>query len=389
LRFRLIGLLVSAILIGLVLNPISSVAGGRLQQTAYWTELIRSPGGAYGWQTLGHWLRTAYDAYNGCGGTSCSFTPYEPTTGANAYWWTSGFNDTAWSTQGYVDWHNDWTKYSWSPVPEIGRYVWKAGSGWPSGATDLHRRAFTLSIPAGYTLSGARLKFFSDNRSRWYLNGVLVADLNSSFANTVSLSTASLVSGSNLLAVAVSNDNFAPNGNPMGLQYVLEIYLIPSTATPTGTATATRTATSTATRTPTATSTSTATPSRTPTSTYTATATPTWTPAPISVQLSAQYPRLVLYAPSIGLPAQTLQTKVSGLLPPYAPTFYVMAPDGTLLVLPHAASTSSFNFGPSEAGDMHFGVSQVGMWQAQVVVSGTLSNSVSWEVLWLPVHVTR
>lgn len=115
------------------------------------------------------------------------------------------------------------TKYGWSPVPEIGRYVWKAGSGWPSGVTDLHRRAFTLSIPAGYTLNGARLKFFSDNRSRWYLNGVLVADLNSSYANTVAVSTASLVSGANLLAVAVSNDNFAPNGNPMGLQYVLNL----------------------------------------------------------------------------------------------------------------------------------------------------------------------
>ncbi len=64
-----------------------------------------------------------------------------------------------------------------------------------------------LSIPAGYTLSGARLKFPSDNRSRWYLNGVLVADLNSSFANTVAVSTSSLVPGANLLAVAVSNAN--------------------------------------------------------------------------------------------------------------------------------------------------------------------------------------
>lgn len=420
-RIRVIGLLILMTLIGLVLNPIGPVAGERLQQVAYWTELIRTPGGAYGWQTLGRWSRAAYDAYNGCGGTSCSFTPYEPTTGTNAYWWTTGFNDTGWSTQGYVDWHNDWTKYGWSPVPEIGRYVWKAGSGWPSGVTDLHRCAFTLSIPAGYTLSGARLKFFSDNRSRWYLNGVLVADLNSSFANTVSLSTASLVSGSNLLAVAVSNDNFAPNGNPMGLQYVLEVYLTPSTATPTRTATATKTATSTGTRTPTATSTSTATPSRTPTSTYimtatptrtptqtstatststptrtptptstsTRTPTPTWTPAPISVQLSAQYPRLVLYAPSIGLPAQMLHTTVSGLVPPYAATFYVMAPDGTLFVLPHSANTSSFSFGPSETGDVHFGVSQVGTWQTQVVVGGTLSNVVAWEVLWLPVHVTR
>ena len=414
-KLRWIGLLVLTMLIGQVLNPIGLVAGERLQQAAYWTELIRTPGGAYGWQTLGRWSRAAYDAYNGCGGTSCSFTPYEPTTGANAYWWTTGYNDAGWSTQGYVDWHNDWTKYGWSPVPEIGRYVWKAGAGWPSGVTDLHRRVFTLSIPAGYTLSGARLKFFSDNRSRWYLNGVLVADLNSSFANTVAVSTASLVLGNNLLAVAVSNDNFAPNGNPMGLQYVLEIYLTPSTATPTRTATATYTATATRTptatttpsRTPTATYTATATPTRTPTPTSTATSTststrtptpistptrtptPTWTPAPIFVQLSAQYPRLVLYAPSIGLPAQTLHTTISGLLPPYAAMFYVIRPDGTVLVFPHTATAGLFDFGPSEAGDMHFGVSQLGAWQAQVIVNGIPSNSVAWEVLWSPVHVTR
>jgi hypothetical protein len=107
------------------------------------------------------------------------------------------------------------------------------------------------------------------------------------------------------------------------------------------------------------------------------------------VQLSAQYPRLVLYAPSIGLPAQTLHTTISGLIPPYAPTFYVTAPDGTLLVLPYTVSTTAFNFGPSETGDMYFGVSQLGTWKAQVVVSGTLSNVVGWEALWLPVHVTR
>jgi hypothetical protein len=98
---------------------------------------------------------------------------------------------------------------------------------------------------------------------------------------------------------------------------------------------------------------------------------------------------LVLYAPAIDLPAQTLHTTVSGLTPPYAPTFYVTAPDGTLLVLPHTANTTPFSFGPSETGDMYFGVSQVGTWQAQVVVSSTLSNAVAWEVLWLPVHVTR
>ncbi len=154
-------------------------------------------------------------------------------SGVDGNWWTSGFNDTAWSTQGYVDWHTDWTTYGWSPVPEIGPYVWKAGPGWPDGRTDLHRRAFNLSIPTGYTLTAARIKFFSDNRSRWYLNGVLVADLSASFSNVAALPTAIIAPGSNLLAVAVSNDNFGHNSNPMGIQYILEVYLSPNTPTPT------------------------------------------------------------------------------------------------------------------------------------------------------------
>ena len=214
-RAWIIGAVIGVMVLAATNEPVP-VIGRPLPQAAYWTEVIRTPGGAYGWQSLGRWQRTTHDAYGGCGGTSCSFTPYEPTTGANAQWWTSGFNDAAWSTQGYADWHTDWTKYGWSPVPEIGPYVWKAGPGWLDGVTDLHRRTFTLSIPAGYTLTAARVKFFSDNRSRWYLNGVLVADLSASFANTAALPTASLLPGANLLAVAVSNDNFGHNSQSDG-----------------------------------------------------------------------------------------------------------------------------------------------------------------------------
>lgn len=434
-KVRLIGLILIAILLGVMGQPLPSVTAGPLPQAAYWTEVIRTPGGAYGWQSLGRWQRTTHDAYGGCGGTSCSFTPYEPTTGANAQWWTTGFNDAAWSTQGYADWHTDWTKYGWSPVPEIGPYVWKAGPGWLDGVTDLHRRTFTLSMPAGYTLTAARVKFFSDNRSRWYLNGVLVADLSASFANTAALPTASLLPGANLLAVAVSNDNFGHNANPMGLQYVLEVYLSPNTPTPTATATrtptrtptstatntptstptrtptststatATRTqtptstssatATATATRTPTATATSTSTATRTPTSTpsqtptRTSTPTATWTPAPVKVILSAQYPRLVQYAPAIGLPAQTLRIAVTGLVTPYLTSLFVTRPDGTVAAWPIVAMISPYAFGPAESGDTYFGVDQIGMWQAQASVNGTASNVVSWTTVWLPVHVTR
>lgn len=416
-KLRLLGLLALIALIGATLGPIQSAAGAPQQQAAYWTEVIRTPGGAYGWQTLGRWLRTTYDAYAGCGGTSCSFTPYEPTTGANAYWWTTGFNDAGWSTQGYVDWHNDWTKYGWSPVPEIGRYVWKAGAGWPSGNTDLHRRAFTFSLPVGYTLSAVRIKFFSDNRSRWYLNGTLVADLSSSASNTVALPVNSVAPGANMLAVAVSNDNFLPNNNPMGLQYVLEVYLTPSTPTPSATATRTSTATptrtptntptktptatNTPTRTPTATATWTATPTRTPTATATPTRTPTRTPTATStatptptsvsaaVQLSADYPFLVQFAPAVGLPAQTLRVTVSGVLTPYLTVLSVAQPDGAVLTWPLTSLSSPIVFGPGESGDPYFGVTQIGWWQAQAMVNGIASNSVQWETRWFPIHVTR
>jgi len=411
-------LIVAVLMVGLAsVAALPAPATGRpLSQAAYWSEVARTPGGAYGWQTLGRWKRVNWDAYSGCGGTSCTFAKYEPGSGVDGNWWMSGFNDTAWSTQGYVDWHTDWTTYGWSPVPEIGPYVWKAGPGWPDGKTDLHRRAFNLSIPVGYTLTAARIKFFSDNRSRWYLNGVLVADLSASFSNIAMLPTAIIAPGSNLLAVAVSNDNFGHNSNPMGIQYILEVYLSPNTPTPipspsvTGTATATRTPTpsqtptstatntptSTATNTPTRTSTPTATntltptptASQTPTNTPTRTPTPTWTPVP-EVILSAQYPRLVQYAPSLGLPAQTLRIAVTGLVTPYLTDLYVTRPDGTMTAWPIVSLSSPFTFGPSESGDVYFGVDQIGVWQAQAIVNGVVSNLVSWETHWLPVHVTR
>ena len=128
-KLCLISLLALATLMSAALGPVQPVRSEPQQQAAYWTELIRTPGGTYGWVTLGRWQRVAHDAYNGCGGNSCTFTPYEPTTGANATWWTTGYNDSTWSSQGYADWTSGWTTYGWSPVPEIGRYVWKASSG--------------------------------------------------------------------------------------------------------------------------------------------------------------------------------------------------------------------------------------------------------------------
>jgi len=159
----------------------------------------------------------------------------------------------------------------------------------------------------------------------------------------------------------------------------------PPTNTPTATATRTATPTSTATNTPTPTETKPPTPTRT----ATVRPTVTWTPAPVQVILSAQYPRLVQYAPALGLPAQTLRIAVTGLVTPYRTELYVTRPDGTVMAWPWVAVISPFVFGPGESGDRYFGVDQVGTWQAQAIVNGARSNAIGWETRWLPVHVTR
>ncbi len=259
---------------------------------AVWTELIRSPGGTYGWQTLGHWRRIQWDAYHGCiSALDCPYDPYEPTSGPEANWWQPAYDDSTWSAQGYVAWHNAWTQYGWDPIPEIGPYAWQAMPGWLHGITDLHRRSF--SIPTGCTVEDAHLKTFSDNTSRWYINGSLIAQVQSNASSILPVSPAPFHAGLNLMALQVSNDNVSMTDNPFGIQYILEAALSCETvadtptpsATPTNTPTPTATAatpspTPTNTPTQTPTPTGTATPTATPTGTLTNTPTPTWTSTP-------------------------------------------------------------------------------------------------------------
>jgi hypothetical protein len=247
-------------------------------QLPTWTEVARSPGLENGWQTFGRWRRVSQDqggdAYPGCIGTSgCEYHPYEPATGPNANWWAVSYDDSAWSTQGYVDWNSAWTIYGWAPIPTIGEHVWKAEPGWPAGTTDLHRRTF--EIAQGCIVLDARATLFSDNASRWYINGMFVGQSGATSSRQVPVPTAPFHSGLNLLAVEVSNDHVSPNNNPFGIQYILEVQLLCVSPTPTNTPTSTPTATPTNTPTATATNTPTATPTNTPT------ATPTKTPKPI------------------------------------------------------------------------------------------------------------
>ena len=124
----------------------------------------------------------------------------------------------------------------------IGEHVWKAEPGWFAGITDLHRRTF--EIANGCTVLDARGALFSDNTSRWYINGTFVGQSEATASRQVALPAAVFHSGSNLLAVQVSNDHVSLINNPFGIQYILEVqtavcwlYTRRPTSTPTSTPT--------------------------------------------------------------------------------------------------------------------------------------------------------
>lgn len=223
---RMLLLALGLLLAGLWWLPVLRPAGA---QTG-WQEVIRTPGGQYGWVSLGRWKRVegwgAYPCWTGC-----EPNWYHPVSGPDAYWWTPGYDDAAWSSQGYVDWHNDWDVYGWQPIPAIGKYVWKARDGWPNNRVDLHRRRFT--VPAGDPVVLARIHLFSDNHSEWWIDGVRIGVLASMSWTTWNLPPSLLQAGDHLLAVAVYNDWACEGCNPFGIQYLLEVYRAAPTPTPT------------------------------------------------------------------------------------------------------------------------------------------------------------
>jgi hypothetical protein len=94
-------------------------------------------------------------------------------------------------------------------------------------------------------------------------------------------------------------------------------------------------------------------------------------------------------APRLGLPAQTLNGAISGGTVPYAVTLHVQAPDNSTASF--GLSGGSFSFGPGEAGDVNFGVSQEGTWRAWFTVTDiggrtATSNTATWQVVFYPIH---
>lgn len=223
-----IGILALVFFLLAFLPALAGRAPGAVRAQSGWVEVLRSPGGSYGWQTLGRWRRVSYNAYDGhCGR---SFCPYEPTSGPDAFWWTAAFNDGGWSGQGYVDWWSDWPAYGYNPIPSIGPYAWRAEPPMANYVADLHRRWFWASVPAGYRIAAVRFTVFADNCAKWYLNGAeAFEDCFWPDPATVTLTTPGLiVPGWNLLAVQITNDGACDGCNPIGIQYVIEIMQEPA-----------------------------------------------------------------------------------------------------------------------------------------------------------------
>jgi len=111
---------------------------------------------------------------------------------------------------------------------------------------------------------------------------------------------------------------------------------------------------------------------------------------PLTASLSARYGSLVLMAPRLGLPAQTLSGAISGGVLPYSVTLYVQSPDNNTTDY-NLSPDTSFNFGTSESADPNFGVSQEGTWRAWFSLTddgsrSATSNTITWQVVFYPVH---
>jgi hypothetical protein len=114
--------------------------------------------------------------------------------------------------------------------------------------------------------------------------------------------------------------------------------------------------------------------------------------APLAAGLMPRYSSLVLMAPDLGLPAQTLDGTINGGIPPYRATLYVARPNGDQVTY-QLTPGASFSFGPAESGDPNFGTTQKGTWRAWVVVMDsashtTMSPTAIWDVAFYPVHQT-
>ena len=111
--------------------------------------------------------------------------------------------------------------------------------------------------------------------------------------------------------------------------------------------------------------------------------------APLSGTISAWYPNLVLFAPKLGLPAQTLGGTVNGGEAPYGALVHVKSPTGIETII--SRNGSAWSLTPVDAGDPNFGTIENGVWTAWAIITDSAGRiyttaSVTWNVAWFPVH---
>jgi hypothetical protein len=111
--------------------------------------------------------------------------------------------------------------------------------------------------------------------------------------------------------------------------------------------------------------------------------------APLSGTISVTYARLLLFAPNLGQPGQTLIGTVSGGISPYSILVWVRTPSGALISLTGSGSTWSIT--PENSGDLNFGTTEEGIWTAWADLQDSYGQtyrtaSAVWEVAWHPVH---
>jgi hypothetical protein len=111
--------------------------------------------------------------------------------------------------------------------------------------------------------------------------------------------------------------------------------------------------------------------------------------APLSGTITVTYARLLLFAPSLGQPAQTLSGTATGGESPYSITIHVRAPSGVEASL--SCNSSTWSETPQNSGDINFGTTEQGIWTAWADLIDSAgrtfqTSSVTWEVAWHSVH---
>jgi len=210
---------VIAAILALFLLSVALAGAVQAKPTLATALVVESPHGSTGRLTWGRWKQAP--------GDDGSPWPYEPSGGSDAGWWTPGFSPSGWdrSDAARILWHGQWDSgSSWYPwIPEIGEHALRADDMdhnqnwmWRGDPFDFP------PPPAGYEISSVQLTVWSDNATRWYLNGSLVVGQHGGPAHTYPVPIDLLQPSGNLLAVYHRNDY-----NPAGFQYRLATTLQP------------------------------------------------------------------------------------------------------------------------------------------------------------------